>query len=84
MDRILRYAAVAACIVQIITVGIILSHTYRGRDFFLALLLVVPPALSIAALWTGPDREERRLRRQVEKLRLRVELKELEGKAGQN
>ena len=80
MDRVLRYAAYAACAAQIIAFGILLHHSYNDREVLAALLLAVPPLLAIAALWTGPDREERQLRRQVTKLRLQAELQELEKK----
>jgi hypothetical protein len=84
MDRIIRYAAYAACVLQAGAVIVILSHAYSPRDFFLALLLTVLPALAAVALYAGPDLEERYLRRRVEKLRLQIELKELEAKAGES
>ncbi len=80
MDRIIRYAAYAACAAQIIAVGIIIANSYSSRDMLLACLVAVPPLLFIAALLLSPDIEERRLRRQVAKLRLRAELQELEAK----
>ena len=43
------------------------------------MLLLVPPVLSIMALRTGPDAEERALARQVSKARLRRELADLGG-----
>ena len=84
MDRIIRYAAYAACAAQIIALGFILRHAYNDREFLVTLLLAVPPVLSLAALWTGPDREERRLKRQVIKLRLQAELQDLEKKTRTN
>ncbi len=80
MDRVLRYAAYLANVILLLVVGFILSQAYSGPDFFLALLLAVPPAMSIAALYSGADLEERKMIRRVNKARLRKELEKLEGK----
>lgn len=80
MDRIIRYAAYIACVIQIIAVGIIIANAYSSRDMLLGCVVAVPPVLFIAALLMSPDIEERRLHRQVAKLRLRAELQELEAK----
>ena len=79
MDRLIRYAACAANAVMIVTAIVIFANAY-GSQKFLALLLAIPPALSLFALCSGPDKEERLLQRQVSKARLRRELQELEGK----
>lgn len=79
MAQPLRYAAYAASVIQLIVVVVVVSQAYSPRDMMVAGLLAVPALLAIAALYTGPDREERRLRTQVAKARLRKELQELGG-----
>jgi hypothetical protein len=80
MDKIIRYAAYVACVLQLIAVGIIVANAYSSRDGLLGCVVAVPPLLFIGALLMSPDIEERRLRRQVAKLRLRAEMQELEAK----
>ncbi len=81
MRQPIRIAAYIASILQLIAVGIIMSQAYGARDMMMALLLAVPAVLTIAALYRGPDKEERLLQTQVTKARLRKELQDLEGKA---
>ena len=78
MNRFVIIAAYAANILLILAAGIIAIKAY-GDDAYFALLLLVPPVLSIIALRRGPDAEERTLTRQVNKARLRRELAELGG-----
>jgi hypothetical protein len=80
MENLLRYMTYLANGALIVVACFISAHSY-GRDSFVALLLLFPPALSLTALCLGPDLEERRLRRQVSKARLRKELQDLEKKA---
>jgi len=79
MDRFIRYAAYATCIIQILAAGFILTQSYSPRDALFVLLLVIPPVLALKALTSGPDREERRLIRLVAKARLRKDLEALDG-----
>jgi hypothetical protein len=78
MERWLRYAAYLANIVLIGSSMIMVLHNY-GQDSLLASLLAVPPILSLFSLYFGPDAEERQLSRDVNKARLRKELKDLTG-----
>lgn len=77
MERIIRYAAYLANLVLIVAALIIMLKSYGGRDALMASLLTLPPILSLLALYTGPDGEERQLYRDVTKARLRKELKDL-------
>ncbi len=49
----------------------------RHSEFFIACLMLIPPILSLIALKEGPDKEERKLARQLRKACLRDELKKL-------
>jgi hypothetical protein len=49
----------------------------HGSDARLALLLIIPPMISIIAIYMGPDLEERRLIRSLNKAKLKKELKSL-------
>ena len=77
--RFVGIAAIIANVMLICAVGFIMTQAY-GRDVMYALLLAVPPVLSIIALLRGPDAEQRKLESAVAKARLRRELAELEGK----
>ncbi len=79
MDRFLRYAAYAANVLLVVSALVLMLKSYSSRDMLLSGLVMVPGILSIIALWEGPDREERRLRRAVAKARLARELRELTG-----
>lgn len=76
---VMRVIAIIANIAMILFTGFLASQAY-GRDSYIALLLVIPPVLSIIALCRMPDRETRALERAVAKARLRHELATLEGK----
>lgn len=75
--RLLTIAAVIANIALIIGALFIMVNAY-GRETYIALLLLVPPVLSIIALRRGPDSEQRKLESAVAKARLRRELADLE------
>lgn len=79
MAQPLRYLAYAALIIQLLVVGFVLTQAYSARDVMGAVLLALPPVLALWALYSGPDREERKLRSQVAKARLRKELQDLGG-----
>lgn len=80
MCNALRYTAIAANILFFI--GILAMYAdnrpYHPVEYGLYLLAFAFPALNLLALCTGPDREERQLRRQVNKAELRRRLKELD------
>lgn len=73
----IKCLAIIANILLLAAVAYIMTQAY-GRDTTLALLLAVPPLLSIIALKSGPDAEERALMRQLRKARLKHELAALE------
>ena len=73
---ILRVLAYIANIGVILFALFILKEAY-GPERFLALLLMVPPILSILALRKQGDKEERALKKRIRKAYLRKELKAL-------
>lgn len=73
----IKCLAIIANILLLAAVAYIMTQAY-GRDTLYALLLAVPPLLSIIALKSGPDAEERALTRQLRKARLKHELSILE------
>lgn len=78
MDKALRILAFVANALMIIAVFVIWQENRpRGVEVLLISLLFFPPILSLLALWNGPDMEERRLRRQLNKAELKQRLKEL-------
>ena len=79
MGKVIRYAAFLACTIQIIVAAYAFTEVY-GHEIFLALLLMAVPVLSLLALYAGPDLEERRLAKELNKARLRNELENLQGK----
>lgn len=76
MDRFIRYAAYAANALLLLAVMFFLTEAY-GSDVYLVILLAIPPLLSIKALRQGPDIEESRLIREVNKAELRKKLTDL-------
>ncbi len=76
MDKVIYYAALLFCAVQVVVVLFLMKGAY-GRDIFFAALLLVPPLVCIKALLNGPDLEERRLARKVRKAKLQHELETL-------
>lgn len=77
MDRLFYYLALLANILQIAFSSYLFIEGY-GREAVLALLLMIPPGLSLVAIHFSPDFEERRLARKLRKAKLRKELEALE------
>lgn len=77
MDRIVYFAALLVNVIQIGFSAFLFMQGY-GREAALALLLMVPPFVSLAAIHFSPDHEERKLTRRLRKARLRRELSEIE------
>lgn len=73
MDRLIHYGAYAANALLLVAVCYFITEAY-GNDVFLVALLAIPPVLSIKALRSGPDLEERRLTKALNKAKLRKEL----------
>ena len=76
MNRFFYYGALLLNVIQTGFAFFTFATGY-GSDRLLALLLVLPPLLSIIALRCGPDLEERRLGRELNKARMRKELQDL-------
>ncbi|HBH26860.1 MAG TPA: hypothetical protein DDX54_05615 [Rhodospirillaceae bacterium] len=82
MDRARTIAALianAVLLAALLYMAVFEVYDTAGRAIFLAAALA--PALAVAALWSGPDAEERALMRQARKARLRALIAEA-GKTG--
>lgn len=77
MGRFIYFAAILANIALFIAALYLALSAYDNREVLFALLLALPPFLAIAAIYSGPDLEERRLRRQLTKYQLKQELKQI-------
>lgn len=76
MERFIHIAAYLANITMMVFAAFIIRESY-GAETYVALLLMVPPVLSLLALYHGPDKEERQLTRRLNKARMRKELEEI-------
>ncbi|MGH1375743.1 MAG: hypothetical protein ACRBCK_05265 [Alphaproteobacteria bacterium] len=63
--------------VALIILAIFLFSEAYGAERYMALLLAVPPVLSLLAIRRGGDKEERLLKKRIRKAKLRQELKDL-------
>lgn len=81
MKNGLRNLAMAANVVFLLAILVLWSENrpHRLEEYLFFIALFALPVLNFFALAGGPDREERLLRRQVNKAELRKRLKELEG-----
>ncbi|HIF25908.1 MAG TPA: hypothetical protein EYG18_08100 [Micavibrio sp.] len=77
MDKIFYYGAVLVNLIFVAVVLFILTET-RGNETFFAALMLLPPLLSLKAIYCGPDMEERRLAKAVRKAELKAQLAKLE------
>lgn len=79
MPNALRYLAIAANVLFLLGVLVLYAdqRPYRGIEYLIYFLAFAYPVINLFALCTGPDREERLLRRQVSKAELRKRLKDL-------
>ncbi len=81
--KCVKWACIVSALAIISNIGLIifaitiLVQSY-GIERFIALLLFLPPVLSLMALRRGGDKEERELKSRIRKAHLRKELKELE------
>ena len=76
MDKIVHYVAYAANIL-LLGFAVYTFLTGYGNNRFFAAVLTIPPILSVIALRIGPDLEERKLARQLNKARMRKDLQDL-------
>ena len=80
MDRFIHKAAYFLNAALVIFIFVVMFNTRNSSDRTLAFVVLLVPLVSLCALKTGPDREERQLQREVNKARLRAELAKLSGK----
>lgn len=76
-DKILFFSAILTNLIML-GFALFIATFEHGSDARLALLLIVPPLLSIIALVQTGGIEERQLRKQVRKAALKKQLKDLE------
>ena len=76
MNKIVYYAALMVNILLLLF-AVYTFLTGYGNTRLFAALLIVPPILSVFALRMGPDLEERKLTRELNKARMRKELQNL-------
>lgn len=74
MAQIIYYAAFIANIALIFGSIFFLFQSISAVEVIASLLLMVAPLTSMLALYTGPDLEERRLQRMLNKIRIKKEL----------
>lgn len=80
MDRVLRYGAYFGNVALVILCLLVMANSRSSRDLFFAGCAILPAILNFFALCAGPDLEERRLARRLNKARMVDELSRLEGK----
>ncbi len=79
MNLAIRILSWLANIGIVLVLFYVIVESRGGRDAGLALVLLSLPLVNMIALYNGPDREERKLAREVRKAELRRRLAELEG-----
>ncbi|HBM90804.1 MAG TPA: hypothetical protein DD400_02870 [Rhodospirillaceae bacterium] len=79
MDKLVRFSAYIFNILLLIVFLSLLPEQNLNdpQEFLLMIILAAAPLFSLAALWYGPDIEERRLRKRLAKAELRTKLKKL-------
>ncbi len=77
MDKFLRFTIYFIACLQIVAAVIVFIEGYSKIDMLVAFAILILPILVIFYLLKGPDREERELKKEVNKARLRKELDEL-------
>lgn len=80
MDRAIRITAYLSNIVLLGLSGLILANSYNSRDIAFGCIAILPALINVLALYLGPDLEERRLSRRLNKARMKEELRKLEQK----
>lgn len=80
MDRAIRIIAYLCNAGLVILAVLMFAQSHRGQELFFAVCAIIPALFNLLALGLGPDIEERRLRRKLNKARMRDELSRLEGK----
>ena len=78
MARFIRILAYLGNIALLVTAVCFVVMFHRPEQKLLSLVLLLPPLMSLIVMYAGPDLEERRLRKQVNKAELRHRLAELE------
>lgn len=78
MDRVIRIAAYVCNLGLFILCVLILANSHRSQELFFGFSAILPALLNLLALYLGPDLEERRLARKLNKARMKAEIEKLE------
>ena len=77
MSKIIHHTAILLNILMILTAIFFVTQSVSMIEVIVALGMLLPPITSIFALYWGPDLEERRLQRTLNKVRIKRELQEI-------
>lgn len=77
VGKILYYAAMVANILAVIALLFLFGQVHGGQEILIVVLAMLPPVLALAAMYTLPDFEARKLARRLKKAELRKALKDL-------
>lgn len=79
MSRIIYFSAMIVNCLALLSLGfILLTQANRTEEIMILALCMFVPILSIAAIYSAPDLEERKLMRALNKAQLRKELTKFE------
>jgi len=78
VEKILKVLAIFGNLVAIVGIFLLWANEHpQGVEILILTGALAVPLLNLWLFWQGPDLEERRLRRQVNKAELRERLKQL-------
>lgn len=80
MTTFIHWAAKIVNIIAILALLFVFATQARSHEYWLIMLFLVPPVLSVWALLAGMSPAERKLSKDVRMARLRKELEELNSK----
>lgn len=79
MSRILYFSAMIVNCLAVLCLGFILmTQANRTEEILILAFCLIVPVLSIAAIYSAPDLEERKLKRALNKAQFKKELAKLE------
>lgn len=77
MLKFIHYTAILLNVLMILTAIFFVTQSVSMTEVVIALAMLLPPIASMIALYWGPDLEERRLQRTLNKVRIKRELQEI-------
>lgn len=79
MARLVHYAAVAVNSVAVLALLFFMVMEGRSSEYWLFVLFLIPPVLSLVALYNIPGPDERKLAKELRMARMKKELSEITG-----